>query len=129
MDLTLFLDASVNQAGLGLGTWIIHILINAVALMAAAYILEGVTISDFTRAILLAVVLAVLNSTLGAVLDFVSTPLRWITLGLFSVVVDAIVLKVADYFMKGFSIRSFSWALLLAVVLAIFNTLSSWIFF
>jgi putative membrane protein len=129
MDLTLFLDASVNQAGLGIGSWIIHILINAVVLMAAAYILSGVTISDFTRAIILAVILAILNSTLGAVLDFVSTPLRWLTLGLFSLVVDAVVLKIADYFMKGFSIKSFGWALILALVLAIFNTISSWIFF
>jgi putative membrane protein len=52
-----------------------------------------------------------------------------LTLGLFSIVVDAVVLKVADYFMKGFAIKSFSWALAMAVVLAIFNTLSSWIFF
>lgn len=129
MDHTLFLDAFANQSGLGIGSWIIRILINAVALMAAAYVLSGVSITDFTRAVILAVVLALLNATLGSVLDFVSTPLRWLTLGLFSIVVDAVVLKVADHFMKGFTIKSFSWALALAVVLAIFNTLSSWIFF
>lgn len=127
MDTTLLLDSTITQAGLG--TLILHVLVNALALMAAAYVLSGVTISDFTRAVLLAVVLALLNSTLGAVLDFISTPLRWLTLGLFSIVVDAVVLKVADYFMKGFTIKSFSWALALAVVLAIFNTLSSWILF
>lgn len=127
MELPFLLDSGMMQAGLG--TWILHILINALVLMATAYLLSGVTISDFTRALILAVVLALLNSTLGVVLDFISTPIRWLTLGLFSIVVDAIVLKVADYFMKGFSIKSFSWALVMAVVLAIFNTLSSWIFF
>lgn len=126
MDSLLLLDG-VMQAGLG--SWILHVLVNALALMAAAYLLSGVTISDFTRAIILAVVLSFLNFTLGAVLDFLTTPLRWLTLGLFSIVVDAIVLKVADYFMKGFSIRSFSWALAMAVVLAIFNILSNWILF
>ncbi|PHN03404.1 phage holin family protein [Flavilitoribacter nigricans] len=126
MDLPLLLDGMMQAS---LGSWILHILVNALALMAAAYLLSGVTISDFTRALILAVVLALLNSTLGVVLDFISTPIRWLTLGLFSIVVDAVVLKVADYFMKGFSIKSFSWALIMAVVLAIFNTLSNWIFF
>lgn len=127
MELTFLLDAGVSQAGLG--TWIIHILINAAGLMLAAYLLSGVSISDFSRALILAVVLALLNSTLGTVLDFISTPLRWLTLGLFSIVIDAIVLTVADYFMKGFTLKSFSWALAMAAVVAVFNTLSSWIFF
>lgn len=127
MDLLLLLDAGVNEASLG--TWALHILVNAASLMAAAYFLSGVTLSDFTKALILAVILALLNSTLGAVLDFISTPLRWLTIGLFSLVVDAIVLKVADYFMKGFSLKSFGWALAMATVVAIFNTLSNWILF
>ena len=127
MDVLLLLDAGVSQASLG--TWVLHILINAASLMAAAYLLSGVTLPDFTKALILAVVLALLNSTLGVALDFISTPLRWLTIGLFSLVVDAIVLKVADYFMKGFSLKSFGWALAMAAVVAIFNTLSNWIFF
>lgn len=127
MFTTLLLDIEVAQASVG--SWIVHVLINAAVLMAAAYMLRGVTITDFTRALLLAVVLALLNATLGAVLDFVTTPLRWLTLGLFSLVVDAIVIKIADYFMKGFDVKNFTWALLLAAVLAIFNTLTGWIFF
>ena len=127
MDIPFLLDASINQAGLG--TWIIHLVINAAGLMLAAHLLEGVSVADFTRALILAVLLAVLNGTLGVVLDFVSTPLRWLTLGLFSLVVDAVVLTVADYFMKGFKLKSFTWALALSAVIAIFNTLSNWFFF
>lgn len=127
MAFQLLLDSSASEAGLG--TWLVHILINAVSLMIAAYLLSGVSITDFTRALILAVVLALLNGTLGWVLDLISTPIRWLTLGLFSLVVDAVVLMVADYFMKGFTIKSFSWALALSVILAIFNTLSDWIFF
>lgn len=123
----LLLDMEVSQASVG--TWIISILINGAVLMGAAYLLRGVTISDYTRALLLAVVLALLNSTLGAVLDFVSTPLRWLTLGLFSLVVDAIVIKIADYFMKGFEVKNFVWALVLAAVLAVFNAITGWILF
>lgn len=98
-------------------------IINALVLMGAAYLLKGVQIQDFVRALIVAAVLAVLNMTLGAVLDFFTTPIRWITLGLFSLVVDAVVIMVADYFLKGFTVKGFGWALLLAVFMAIANSL------
>lgn len=101
----------------------LKLLVNALVLMGAAYLLSGIEIKDFSRAIILALVLALLNATLGAVLDFVTTPLRWLTLGLFSLVIDALVIKVADYFMRGFAVRSFGWALLLAAFLAIVNAI------
>lgn len=105
----------------GLSGFIVRSLLMALVLMGASYLLEGVRVEDFARAVLIAIVLAVLNATLGNLLDFISTPLRWITLGLFSFVVDAIVLMVTAHFMKGFSIKSFGWALLLAVFVAVAN--------
>lgn len=105
------------------GGMLLKLLVNALVLMLGAYLLSGVEIQDFARALILAVVLGLLNATLGAVLDFITTPLRWLTLGLFSLVIDAIIIKVADYFMKGFAVRSFGWALLLAGFMAIANAL------
>ena len=102
---------------------LLTILINALAVMLGAYLLSGVKIQDFTRAVILAVILALLNATLGAVLQFISTPITWITLGLFSLVIDAFIIKVADYFMKGFEVRSFGWAFLLALILAVVNSI------
>src|SRR5690606_9623480 len=107
---------------------ILKMVLNAAALFGATYIVRGVYIKDFTGALILALVLAFLNATLGAVLNFFATPLTWITLGLFGFVVDAVVLMVADYFMKSFKIKSFVWALALAVVLAIFNGILHFIF-
>lgn len=105
----------------GMGSFLVNVLLMSLVLMGTAYLLNGVEIEDFTRAVLVAVVLAVLNATLGKFLDFVTTPLRWITLGLFSVVVDAVVLMIAAYFLKGFTIKNFSWALLMAIFVAIAN--------
>ena len=68
-----------------------------------------------------------LNATLGNFLDWISTPMRWITLGLFSFVVDAVVLMVADYFLKGLKIKNFWYALGLAVIIAVVNSLFHWI--
>lgn len=105
----------------GLGSFLINVLIMSLVLMGAAYLLNGVVIEDFTRAIIVAILLAILNATLGRFLDFVTTPLRWITLGLFSLVVDAVILMTAAYFLKGFTIKNFSWALLMAIFVAIAN--------
>lgn len=105
----------------GLGSFMIKILLMGFVLMGAAYLLNGVEIEDFTRALIVAFVLGILNTTIGSFLHFVTTPLRWITLGFFSFVIDGVVLMIAAHFLKGFSIKSFSWAILMAIFVAIAN--------
>jgi putative membrane protein len=56
-------------------------------------------------------------------LDFVTTPLRWLTLGLFSIIVDAVVLMIAAHFLKGFTIKNLSWAILMAVIVSLANVI------
>lgn len=109
--------------------FILTILINAVAIYAGAQFLRGVKVTDFSRALIIGLVVAILNATLGGFLDWISTPIRWITLGLFSFVVDAIILMVADYFLKGLTIKNFWWALALAIVVGVVNSLTHWIFY
>lgn len=98
------------------------ILANAVAVWLGAQLFRGVEVGDFFRALIIGAVLGFLNWSLGAILDFITAPLRWITLGLFALVVDAIVLMVADYFIKGLKIQNFWWALALAMVVSVVNT-------
>ena len=107
--------------------FILTILINALAVWLGARILAGVEIKDFGRAVVTGLVLVLLNATLGNFLDWISTPMRWITLGLFSFVVDAVVLMVADYFLRGLKIKNFWYALGLAVIIAVVNSLFHWI--
>jgi putative membrane protein len=108
---------------------IVTILLNAVALFAAAYLLRpNVEVKGFVRAIIVGVVLAILNGTLGAILDAVALPLNFITLGLFSFIIDAIIILIADYFLKGFKVKGFWWAVVLAVLMAIFNSVMHMIF-
>lgn len=103
---------------------IIQVLINAAALFIGAQILRGVHIEDFIRAIVVAVVIGVINWFVGGFLDFITTPLRWLTLGLFALVIDAIIIKVADYFMKGLKVDNFWWALGLAAVVSVVNAVA-----
>ena len=110
----------------GLGSFLINAALMALVLMVGAYLLSGIEVESFGKAFIAAVILALLNATIGRFLDFVTTPLRWITLGLFSWIVDAMVLMMAAWFMKGFTIKSFSWALLLSVFVALANLLLHW---
>ena len=115
----LLLDAGFG----GLGEMVIKVLLNALALMAGAHLLKGVEIEDFTRAVIIAVFLSVLNATLGSFLDFITTPLRFLTLGLFAFVVDAAMLLLAAHFMKGFNIRNFVSAFFLAIIFSVTNAI------
>ena len=99
------------------------ILINAIAVWLGAQLLRGVEVGDFFRAIIIGAVLGLLNWTLGSILDCLTAPLRWITLGFFGLVVDALVLMVADRFLKGLKIENFWWALALAVIVSAVNTI------
>ncbi len=123
MDIIL-LDAIFGSVGEA----IIKILLNALALMAGAHLLKGVEIEDFTRALVVAVVLSFLNATLGSFLQWITTPLRFLTLGLFTFVVNAVLLLLAAYFLKGFKIRDFLSAFILAILMAVFTTVLYGIF-
>ena len=100
---------------------VLKIILDAVALLIGAKILRGVEINSFGRALIVAVVVGLLNLTLGAVLNFVTTPIRWLTLGLFSFVVSAIIILIADRLLKGFEVKGFFWAIALAVIVSIIS--------
>lgn len=112
-----------------LSGWIVKMLLNALGLFAAGKILKGVYFQNFSNALIVAVVLAILNATLGWILAIITFPLTIITLGLFTFVVNALLIMLADYFIKGFKVRNFWWAFLLAIVLAVFNALLHSIYF
>ncbi len=109
-------------------SWLWHLLASSVAFYIGAQLLRGVEISGFMRAILLAAVFGVLSVTVGKVLDFLATPLNWITFGLFHLVIDALLIMLADWLLKGVRVRNFWWALALAAVVAVVNSLLFWMF-
>ena len=97
------------------------ILVSAVAFFLGAYLLKGVELKGFVSALIVAAVISLLNATVGRILDVISIPITFITLGLFKFVIDALMIMVADYFLEGFKVKSFGWALLLAVIVAVVN--------
>lgn len=106
---------------------LVHWLLNAVALLIVTYVVPGFHVSGIVAALVAALVIGLLNATLGLFLKVITFPLTVVTLGIFWFVVNAIVLKLASMFVPGFTIIGFLPAFLGAIVLAIINLVVRWI--
>jgi len=101
---------------------LLHWVISALAILVASYLIPGVTIS-FIGAFVLAVVLGLINITLKPILTILTLPLTIVTLGLFSLVVNALLILLASAIVPGFAVAGFWWALIFALVLSFINLL------
>lgn len=97
------------------------ILVNAIAFFVASKLLSGVELKGFVQALFVAVIIAVLNVTLGSFLKIIT--LGILSLSVFTLLLDAILIQIADYFLSGFKVKNFWWALGLAFVVSLFNSL------
>jgi len=103
--------------------WIIRLLLNAVAVVLTAYLLPGVDVTDYWTALIVAIVLVVANVVVKPVLVILTIPITIVTLGLFLLVINALIILMADYLVDGFTVNGFWWALLFSLILSIFNSL------
>ncbi len=101
---------------------ILNILVSAIAVLVTGRLLPGVTVNGFGTAIVVSVVLGIVNGVLGPVLLFLTMPINFLTLGLFTfVIIGALVMLTASV-VPGFKVASFWWALGFAFVLALVNS-------
>ena len=96
---------------------IIELFITAAAFFVGAKLLEGVYIKDFIQAIIIVVVIGILNYTLGTLLKIVT--LGILSLGVFTWLLDAILIQAADFFLADFRVKNFWWALGLSAIVSI----------
>lgn len=108
-------------------SWILQLLINAVVLLLASKIMTTVKVRSFGTAVVVALVIGILNATIGAILRF---PLNLVTLFLLSffvrLIVSAIVIKITDKFFSGFEVASFTSAIILACIMAVAGSVLSY---
>ncbi|MBD1396293.1 phage holin family protein [Pontibacter sp. JH31] len=107
---------------------IVKILLTGVAVLLAAYILPGVQIAGFGSALILAVVLALLNAVVRPILVILTIPVTVITLGLFLLVINALIILLADFLVPGFQVDGFLWALIFSLVLSLIEAVLDMIF-
>jgi putative membrane protein len=100
-------------------SWLVNWLLSALALWLVARIIPGIQVRDFGAAMLAAFMVALVDFFVGNILRFLSLPIIWLTLGLFTLVIKALVLKLASLFTPGFRVHGFLAAFLGAVVLTV----------
>jgi putative membrane protein len=102
-------------------------LINAVSLLIVAYIVPGFELHGFIAALIAAIIFGIVNSTLGLLLKIVTFPLTIFTFGLFLIVINAIMLKMAASVTPGFMVHTWTAALLGAIVLSLVSAFLNWL--
>ncbi len=85
-------------------------ILNAVALLVVAYVLPGIVVASFGSAMLAALVLGLINMLVKPVLILLTLPITVVTLGLFLLVLNALMFWLAGSMLKGFQVNGFWWA-------------------
>ncbi len=103
--------------------FLIKLILSALAVLVLAKILPGVGVDNYVSAIVVAVVLAILNGIVKPLLVILTFPVTVVTLGLFLLVINAAIILLADYFVAGFSVNGWLWALIFSVLLSVFQSI------
>lgn len=107
---------------------IIRLLVTAIVAFLLTKILPGVHFEGFSTAIIFAIVLGLLNLIVKPVLSLFGLPLTIITLGFFALVINAIIILIADYFIDSMMVDGFWWAFIFSISLSIVTSLANSMF-
>ena len=100
-----------------------RILIIAILVLVIAKIMKGVIVDEFTTALTVAIVLGLLNFFVKPILVLFTLPVTIFTLGLFLLVINAVMILLCDHFVEGFHVSSFWTAMLFSIILSLSQSL------
>lgn len=101
---------------------LINLVLSALAVLISAYILPGVTVDGFFTALVAAVLLAVVNTFIKPLIVLLTLPINILTLGLFSLVINALMVMIVTAIVPGFRVDGILWALVFSVVLSLVSS-------
>ena len=104
-----------------MGGLLLHWLISTASLLIVTYIIPGIQVRGLGTALIAAIVIGLINATLGLVLKVLTFPLTLLTLGLFWFVINALMLQLASFLVPGFFVSGFWSAFFGAIVLSLVN--------
>ena len=101
--------------------------LSALAVWIMSRVVPGIYVSGPVAALIAALVIGFINATLGVVLKILTFPLTLVTLGLFWLVINAVMLEFASVLVPGFQVRGFFAAFVGAIVLSLVNVILKWL--
>jgi putative membrane protein len=106
---------------------LLHWILSALALLIVSHFVPGFILTGFVAALIAALVIGLINATLGLLLKVITFPLTVLTLGIFWFVINALMLELASAVVPGFHISGFRAAFIGAIVLALVNMIIRWL--
>ena len=104
-------------------SWIAKLLLSALSVIIASYILRGVHVDGFLTALIIALVIAVLNIFLRPILVILTIPITIVTFGLFLLIINALIVLMAEALISGFVVDGLGWAVLFSLIVSFVNYL------
>ena len=95
-----------------------HWVLSALSLLLVARFVPGFRVRGVGAALIAALVIGFVNGTLGLALKFLTIPLSILTLGLFLLVINALMLELSSWFVPGFAVRGFGTAFIASLILS-----------
>ena len=100
---------------------LIHWIVSALFLYVLSFLFRGIVIDNALAAIAAAIVLGLINATIKPVLQIISLPITFMTLGLFYLVINGLLLMLVSALVPGFHVTGFGTAFFAAIILSILN--------
>jgi putative membrane protein len=104
---------------------IIRFLLSGLAVMLTSYLLPGVRVEHYGYALLVAALLSIVNVVVKPVLIIFTIPITIFTLGLFLLVINALMILLVSWLVPAFQVDGFWWALAFSLILSVFNSMFS----
>jgi putative membrane protein len=102
--------------------FLVKIILASFSVLLADWLLSGIYVKDYVTSLLVAFVLAILNIILKPILVVLTIPITFLTLGLFLLVINALMVLLAGEIVPGFHIDGFWWALGFSLIVSIVNS-------
>lgn len=105
----------------------INWILSALAVWVVSQFVPGFHVRNAAAALIAALVIGFINATLGLVIKVLTFPLTILTLGIFWFVINALMLELASWFVRGFRIDSFTAAFIGGIILSLVNMIFRWL--
>jgi putative membrane protein len=100
---------------------LLKLLVTSLTIIIAAYFIPGVKIASFWTAVIVALVMGVINAIIKPIIMFFTLPLNILTLGLFTFIVNGLMILLVAYFVPDFQVNTFMTAVIFSVAVTVIN--------
>ncbi len=103
--------------------FILRLLLSAVAVVILSKVLPNVSVDTYVTAIIVAIALSLLNFIVKPIMVILTLPITILTFGLFLLVINACIIMLADYFVDGFTVNGWLWAIIFSLLLSFLQSI------